>query len=635
MKTNKKVILLAMAIICSSLALSGTIIAGNVLDTSFTGPVTGAIFTTTVNGDVINENTHYDYKTDVYLDGGPGAHAPSTAAALQPGDYVYQVTDPSGKYLLSTDHISCRAVHVNENGVISQVYEGSNYVREKGDWMKVDCLHNQGVDIDHSDLGAITVQLYPFDDTPNRGGVYKVWITPVAYYQQDVNYVPVKANDPVNGENYTGGYFHGFLPKYSKTDNFKVFEKQPHYITPLITVQKFNDKNFNGIFDNNDEWVTGWSVDITDPLSVTNTISTEATVLAPNAGMYSFVEATPQNTLQTASYLDGNQLSVIPTANPQVDVNVAGDSGETHNVIFSDVGLGQVTACKIYDSNTNGIADPGENGLVGWKFVLTGTLANGATFQTQVMYSSEGGCATFPDLYPGTYTITEVMPNDPLWVSTGAVSHTFTIESSLSGDVIGGTAVTAVFTNYYAYSYSAEFLTKGYWHNKNGLVRLTQEDIDYVNSLRPYDRPSTYFQAGDEPFDGYYSDGITPVAAAFNDQTGEVIWGAGTWQAEVSQFLVDPNAGGNSSEQLAQQLLAFIFNLRHQTIDGTTSTVYFDGQYLTGNDIIQIAIDTWLSNDSGSETAFASLLDSYNNNPSVTIVSFGTASPTYPSPVYT
>ncbi|MDB4961148.1 MAG: hypothetical protein JWP01_1147 [Myxococcales bacterium] len=32
---------------------------------------------------------------------------------------------------------------------------------------------------DHASLGAITVQLFPYLDTPNNGGEYKVWMTPV------------------------------------------------------------------------------------------------------------------------------------------------------------------------------------------------------------------------------------------------------------------------------------------------------------------------------------------------------------------------------------------------------------------------------------------------------------------------
>ena len=75
-------------------------------------PLSGAIFTTTVDGDVVNGNVIYDAKTDVYLDGGPGPNAPSTAAGLPDGSYHYQVTDPSGKTLLSTDPVRCRRFDV-------------------------------------------------------------------------------------------------------------------------------------------------------------------------------------------------------------------------------------------------------------------------------------------------------------------------------------------------------------------------------------------------------------------------------------------------------------------------------------------------------------------------------------------
>lgn len=187
-------------------------------------PMPGAIFTTTVDGTIVNENTRYQSKLDVYLDGGPGPNAPPKAAGLPEGDYFFQVTDPSGKDLLSSDHISCRKFHVNNNGVIDMVYSGTNYVWNDGagKWDSVSCEHNQGVDVDHSDLGAITVQLYPYDDTPNRGGEYKAWATPVEDYAGDPNFVPVDENDAVNGENYSPGNYHGFIESKSKTDNYKV-----------------------------------------------------------------------------------------------------------------------------------------------------------------------------------------------------------------------------------------------------------------------------------------------------------------------------------------------------------------------------------------------------------------------------
>ena len=67
----------------------------------------GAIFTTLPDGTAVNFNI-YANKNDVYLDGGPGPGAPQTAAGLDDGIYVFQVTDPSGKSLLSSDAAKCR-----------------------------------------------------------------------------------------------------------------------------------------------------------------------------------------------------------------------------------------------------------------------------------------------------------------------------------------------------------------------------------------------------------------------------------------------------------------------------------------------------------------------------------------------
>ena len=149
--------------------------------------LSGALFTTTVDGSRVNANI-YDAKADVYLDGGPGNGAPASSAALPAGDYYFQVTDPSGHTLLSQDALECRRVRINSSGVIEHSYAGTG------------CQHATGTDVDHASLGAITVQLMPYADTPNHGGEYKAWITPVADIGLD------------------GTFQHS----RSKTDNFKV-----------------------------------------------------------------------------------------------------------------------------------------------------------------------------------------------------------------------------------------------------------------------------------------------------------------------------------------------------------------------------------------------------------------------------
>ena len=102
----------------------------------------GAIFTTVSDGSEVNFNI-YPSKDAVYLDGGPGPGAPQTAAGLDDGTYVFQVTDPSGKTLLSTDPMSCRQFIVS-GGIITSVAPSGG------------CAHVTGMDVDH---GALTVQL--------------------------------------------------------------------------------------------------------------------------------------------------------------------------------------------------------------------------------------------------------------------------------------------------------------------------------------------------------------------------------------------------------------------------------------------------------------------------------------------
>jgi len=180
----------------------------------------GAIFTTLPDGSRVNYNI-YAAKPDVYLDGGPGDQAPITAAGLPDGTYVFQVTDPSGKVLLSVDLAKCRQFTV-EGGVITGV-------------VATGCEHATGIDKDHGAEGALTVQLcgggagHPltptacFLDTPNPGGEYKVWVTQVDDYLDGCALLGVNNGlDVVNCGGKYASNAHGFIPRHSKTDNFKV-----------------------------------------------------------------------------------------------------------------------------------------------------------------------------------------------------------------------------------------------------------------------------------------------------------------------------------------------------------------------------------------------------------------------------
>lgn len=153
------------------------------------GGLSGAIFTTDISGMPVNLN-HYADKRDVYLNGGPGINAPDSAAGLPAGTYTFQVTGPKPTQLLSTDALACRQFTVDASGVIQAVVPSGG------------CEHATGVD---GEDDGITVQLFPYADTPNPGGVYKAWVTPTS--RLDCG---------------RWAKFGCFVPRYSKTDNFKV-----------------------------------------------------------------------------------------------------------------------------------------------------------------------------------------------------------------------------------------------------------------------------------------------------------------------------------------------------------------------------------------------------------------------------
>ncbi|WP_241986685.1 hypothetical protein [Cryobacterium fucosi] len=132
----------------------------------------------------------YPTKEAVYLNGGPGINAPDGAAGLPADTYSFQVTDPSGRTLLSSDPVNCRQFTVDASGVIQDVLASGA------------CAHATGSD---GEDGGATVQLFPYADTPNNGGVYKVWVSPTSLLDCT-----------------TPGNKNCFVPRFSKTDNFKV-----------------------------------------------------------------------------------------------------------------------------------------------------------------------------------------------------------------------------------------------------------------------------------------------------------------------------------------------------------------------------------------------------------------------------
>ncbi|HTA66889.1 MAG TPA: hypothetical protein VK776_01375 [Bryobacteraceae bacterium] len=232
----------AIPVLTCALLLSGV--------SSLTAGLSGAIFTTNSSGTVVNGN-QYDSPCSVYLNGGPGPHAPAHAAGLPDGDYYFQVTDPSGATLLSTDIVFNRSFHVT--GGIIVTYTGSGGP-----------VHVTGPN--QNDPGGVTIRLAnlscpsDFLPTSNNGGAYKVWVTPVTSFVGDASKVDYSCGS---------GCFHGFVPSASKTDNFKVNTASATF---CLTVQK--------LFLQADGSLTpgiSWEFDVTDSQGVMNQFFTDTT----------------------------------------------------------------------------------------------------------------------------------------------------------------------------------------------------------------------------------------------------------------------------------------------------------------------------------------------------------------------
>jgi len=166
----------------------------------------GAVWTTDSACGGVNINL-FDYKTDVYLNGGPSGGGPG----LPDGNYWVQVTEPDGTPLGKTP----AATAVVSGGRFEHCYQLSAIL-----------------------LTASSGFTMPgYDTTGNNGGEYKVWAS--------------------MNENFTGGT--------NKTDNFKVKESvppPPPGEDGSISGVKWLDTSLDGLKDMGEAPIEGWRIEL-------------------------------------------------------------------------------------------------------------------------------------------------------------------------------------------------------------------------------------------------------------------------------------------------------------------------------------------------------------------------------------
>ena len=221
---------------------------------------------------VVNANVQYPSKPYVFLNGGPRNDngAGLTPTAPSPGaQYYFQVTDPSGKVLLSADPAVCRIVdvvtdsngHGRVDGLDASVLSNSSCptrlvfadpTRGNTDFPVQLCPPAP------SNNGSVSDPGNWCENTPNNGGVYKAYLIRADNAQVD-------PNDP-------SGTHLIFSDKDSQTDNFKVKEQGtacppegcPGPPPASVSVCKFWDENADHLEDNGEPLLPGWTIDITN-----------------------------------------------------------------------------------------------------------------------------------------------------------------------------------------------------------------------------------------------------------------------------------------------------------------------------------------------------------------------------------
>ena len=180
----------------SARRMRGSAVAAAFLSTGIfaavAGPFGGAVYTTDPAGAAVNENT-FNGAGWVYINGGPNNANSSGLPANEV--FYFEVTDPSGRVLLSKDLAACRQVRTDANGRISGVLNDPA------------CSTPHAVGSVDAANGGLPVKLAPFDQTPNGGGEYKV--------------ILVRKNAPCVAVEDDGKHL-DYPRSATKSDNFKV-----------------------------------------------------------------------------------------------------------------------------------------------------------------------------------------------------------------------------------------------------------------------------------------------------------------------------------------------------------------------------------------------------------------------------
>jgi len=206
-----------------------------------------------------------------------------------------------------------------------------------------------------------------------------------------------------------------------------------------VVLFKYEDKNGNGIYDNDDEPIEGWSINVlnsTDGDPVTLTTDADGKIYLHYCGYESSVlvwEIVPEGWCQITPQAMYYEFQVTSGT----VVNLATEL-EQYQYDFGNFEFVRITVFKFWDKCSNGWFDPdfGDEPLEGWYF----ELYNGAGQLVSWGVTDEHGYLNFSLCEAGTFTVVEEDREGWSHIRPEGGSYTF--------DVVSGDEVRLEFANY-------------------------------------------------------------------------------------------------------------------------------------------------------------------------------------------
>ncbi len=193
-----------------------------------------------------------------------------------------------------------------------------------------------------------------------------------------------------------------------------------------ISGQKFNDLNGNGLKDQGEPGLPGWTINLDTGANG----SVDASTVTNGSGDYSFVNLGPG----TYRLREVQQGGWTQTTSDPSDI-VASSGSNVTGIDFGNFQNVSVEACKIVDNDGNLETTNDQSPIMNWTVNLS---INGQTADTQT--TGENGCYTWTDLRPGvSYDVSETVPAG--WTALTPTTHDF-------GPATSGSQYSYTFANF-------------------------------------------------------------------------------------------------------------------------------------------------------------------------------------------